>query len=46
LAAQRVFRDRDDWLKPHQRMTILRRLAGLVDGATISPCRSRASAAM
>ncbi|MBU0724637.1 MAG: aldehyde dehydrogenase family protein [Alphaproteobacteria bacterium] len=31
-AAQRVFRDRDGWLKPHQRMAILRRLAGLVEG--------------
>jgi acyl-CoA reductase-like NAD-dependent aldehyde dehydrogenase len=30
-AAQRVFRDRDGWLKPHQRMAILRRLAGLLD---------------
>jgi acyl-CoA reductase-like NAD-dependent aldehyde dehydrogenase len=30
-AAQRVFRDRDGWLKPHQRMAILRRLAGLVE---------------
>jgi hypothetical protein len=38
--------DRDGWLKPHQRMAILRRLAA--DGrasATISPCRSRAKAA-
>ncbi len=32
VAAQRVFRDRDGWLKPHQRMAILRRLAGLVEG--------------
>lgn len=31
-AAQRVFRDRDGWLKPHQRMAILRRLAGLLEG--------------
>jgi len=31
-AAQRVFRDRDNWLKPHQRMAILRRLAGLIEG--------------
>ncbi|HEY5795687.1 MAG TPA: aldehyde dehydrogenase family protein [Bosea sp. (in: a-proteobacteria)] len=31
-AAQRAFRDRDGWLKPHQRMAILRRLAGLVEG--------------
>ncbi|AMJ61779.1 aldehyde dehydrogenase family protein [Bosea sp. PAMC 26642] len=31
-AAQRVFRDRDGWLKPHQRMAILRRLAALVEG--------------
>jgi len=32
VAAQQVFRDRDGWLKPHQRMAILRRLAGLVAG--------------
>jgi acyl-CoA reductase-like NAD-dependent aldehyde dehydrogenase len=32
VAAQRAFRDRDGWLKPHQRMAILRRLAGLVEG--------------
>ena len=31
-AAQRVFRDREGWLKPHERMAILRRLAGLVEG--------------
>ncbi|KPF70901.1 aldehyde dehydrogenase [Bosea sp. AAP35] len=30
-AAQRAFRDRDGWLKPHERMAILRRLAGLVE---------------
>ena len=29
-AAERVFRDRDNWLKPHQRVDILRRLAGLM----------------
>lgn len=31
-AAQRAFRDRDGWMKPHERMAILRRLAGLVEG--------------
>lgn len=31
-AAEKVFRDRDGWLKPHERMAILRRLAGLLDG--------------
>lgn len=31
-AAERVFRDRDGWLQPHQRITILRRLAALMDG--------------
>lgn len=31
-AAERVFRDRDGWLKPHQRIAILRRLAGLMEG--------------
>jgi acyl-CoA reductase-like NAD-dependent aldehyde dehydrogenase len=31
-AAERVFRDRDGWLKPHQRVTILRKLAALMDG--------------
>jgi acyl-CoA reductase-like NAD-dependent aldehyde dehydrogenase len=31
-AAEKVFRDRDGWLKPHDRMTILRRLASLLDG--------------
>ncbi|KUL94246.1 aldehyde dehydrogenase [Bosea sp. WAO] len=31
-AAEKVFRDRDSWLKPHERMAILRRLAGLLDG--------------
>lgn len=29
-AADRVFWDRDNWLKPHQRIAILRRLAGLL----------------
>jgi acyl-CoA reductase-like NAD-dependent aldehyde dehydrogenase len=31
-AAHKVFRDRDGWLKPHERMAILRRLAALVEG--------------
>lgn len=31
-AAERVFRDRDGWLKPHQRIAILRRLAALMEG--------------
>ncbi|MDU0338379.1 aldehyde dehydrogenase family protein [Bosea rubneri] len=31
-AAEKVFRDREGWLKPHERMAILRRLAGLLDG--------------
>lgn len=31
-AAERVFKDRDGWLKPHQRVTILRRLAVLMEG--------------
>ncbi|MGH8088313.1 MAG: aldehyde dehydrogenase family protein [Stenotrophomonas sp.] len=30
-AAERVFKDRDGWLAPHQRITILRRLAALMD---------------
>jgi acyl-CoA reductase-like NAD-dependent aldehyde dehydrogenase len=29
-AAERVFKDRDGWLKPHQRIAILRRLATLM----------------
>lgn len=29
-AAERVFRDRDGWLKPHRRIAILRKLAGLM----------------
>jgi len=29
-AAETVFRDRENWLKPHERIAILRRLAGLV----------------
>ncbi|RDJ26829.1 aldehyde dehydrogenase family protein [Bosea caraganae] len=31
-AAEKVFRDRDRWLKPHERMAILRKLAGLLEG--------------
>lgn len=31
-AAERVFRDRDGWLQPHQRMAVLRRLATLMEG--------------
>lgn len=30
-AAERVFKDRDGWLKPHQRIAVLRRLAALMD---------------
>src|SRR5690606_32391516 len=31
-AAARAFKDRDGWLKPHQRIAILRRLAVLMEG--------------
>lgn len=31
-AAEKAFRDRDGWLKPHERMAILRRLAALLEG--------------
>jgi len=31
-AAERVFKDRDGWLAPHQRIVILRRLAALMEG--------------
>jgi acyl-CoA reductase-like NAD-dependent aldehyde dehydrogenase len=31
-AAHRVFRDRGGWLKPHERIAVLRRLAALVEG--------------
>ncbi len=31
-AAERLFKDREGWLKPHQRMAILRKLAGLMEG--------------
>ncbi|MDQ0314938.1 aldehyde dehydrogenase family protein [Amorphus orientalis] len=31
-AAERVFRDRDGWLQPHERMAVLRRLAVLMEG--------------
>ena len=30
-AAERAFKDRDGWLKPHQRIAILRRLAALME---------------
>lgn len=30
-AAERVFKDRDGWLPPHQRIAILRKLAGLME---------------
>ncbi|MET0279546.1 MAG: aldehyde dehydrogenase, partial [Steroidobacteraceae bacterium] len=30
-AAERVFKNRDGWLPPHQRIAILRRLAALMD---------------
>lgn len=32
-AAERTFRDRDGWLKPHERIAILRRLAALMEDA-------------
>lgn len=31
-AAERVFKDRDGWLQPHQRIAILRKLAALMEG--------------
>lgn len=31
-AAERAFQDRDGWLKPHQRIAILRKLAALMEG--------------
>ncbi|MGK7753632.1 MULTISPECIES: aldehyde dehydrogenase family protein [unclassified Roseovarius] len=31
-AADLIFRDRDGWLKPHQRIAVLHRLAGLMEG--------------
>ncbi len=31
-AAERAFQDRDGWLKPHQRIAILRKLATLMEG--------------
>jgi acyl-CoA reductase-like NAD-dependent aldehyde dehydrogenase len=31
-AAKHAFCDRDGWLKPHQRISILRRLAALMEG--------------
>lgn len=31
-AAERVFRDRDGWLPPHQRIAVLRKLAALMEG--------------
>ncbi|MGV6876686.1 aldehyde dehydrogenase family protein [Pseudochelatococcus sp. B33] len=31
-AAERVFKDRDSWLQPHQRVAVLRKLAALMDG--------------
>lgn len=31
-SAQRAFQDRGGWMKPHQRVAILRRLAGLMEG--------------
>lgn len=31
-AAERAFQDRDGWLKPHQRIAILRKLAVLIEG--------------
>lgn len=31
-AAEGVFKDRDGWLKPHQRVAILRKLAALMEG--------------
>ena len=35
-AARRAFADRGAWLKPHQRIDILRKLAGLMEGARTS----------
>jgi hypothetical protein len=32
-SAARMMRDRDAWLKPHQRSAILRRTAGLLEGS-------------
>lgn len=32
LASERVFADRDGWLKPYERVAILRRLAALMEG--------------
>lgn len=31
-AAERAFQDREGWLKPHQRIAILRKLAALMEG--------------
>ena len=31
-AASRAFRDRDSWAKPHERIAVLRQLAGLIEG--------------
>ena len=31
-AAERAFKDRDGWLKPHQRVAVLRKLAALMEG--------------
>lgn len=31
-AAERLFEDRDGWLKPHQRIAVLRKLAALMEG--------------
>ncbi len=31
-SAERAFRDRDGWLQPHQRITVLRKLAALMEG--------------
>jgi acyl-CoA reductase-like NAD-dependent aldehyde dehydrogenase len=31
-AAERAFKDRDGWLKPHQRIAVLRKLAALMEG--------------
>jgi acyl-CoA reductase-like NAD-dependent aldehyde dehydrogenase len=45
-AARRLFADRGAWLKTHQRIEILRKLAGLMEGsASISGARSRARVA-
>ena len=48
-AAERVFKDRDGWLPPHERIAILRRLAALMDARSVTSSatpRKAASTAM